>query len=421
MGIPEKGELLTNPDVLIIGAGAAGIAAAAGAFEHNATVTILEKNSYPGGKATAAFVGTVCGLYYRSDNKIAEFVNQGFPMDFANRLAENSKTSALQFGKGLHFLPYNNFEFVRLSDSLLKKSATSVCFHAHVCDVEMEANKIISVTSLIDNAKVKINPKAVVDASGENLVSRFLGVKSLASDNYQAAAQVFQLSGIKENDFSVLNFALLRCVQKAFESGLLQEYFTGVSLVPGSLINESVLLKLPLPDIINHKTLNRTNLELHARELIAALIKFLKNNCESFKNCSLTFVAPEAGIRTGPRNEGNYVLCADDVLSAKKKIDSIARGAWPVEFWVPGKKVEMEYFNMNDYYDIPAGAIRSKYVSNLYFGGRNISADDKAIASARVIGTCLATGYAAGALAAGNSNNTQESITIKKVQKSFLI
>ena len=38
-------------------------------------------------------------------------------------------------------------------------------------------------------------------------------------------------------------------------------------------------------------------------------------------------------------------------------------------------------------------------IDNLFFAGKNISATNKAIASARVMGTCLQTGYAAGKIA----------------------
>lgn len=413
-------EILTHPDVLIIGTGAAGIAAAAGAYHSNASVTILEKNSYPGGKATAAFVGTICGLYYRSENA-PEFVNKGFPMEFAIELANKSETTALQFDKGLHFLPYDHSEFVNLCELSIKKTTNSVVYHANVSGVEKENNRIISVTSFVENRKVKFYPKVVVDASGENLLSGYLGINYIESDNYQAAAQVFQLSGISETDHSVTKLSLIRSLQKGIEAGIISETFSGLSIVPGSLRNGNVLLKLPLPGIIDHKLLHRTALDLHARKLTVMVFKFLKVHCELFKKCSLTFIAPEAGIRTGPRNEGKYLLRADEVLSAKKNDAYISRGAWPVEFWEPGKKVRMDYFTMNDYYDIPAGALCSKNIANLFFGGRNISADDTAIASARVIGTCLATGYAAGSLAAGNANNIDEEISIQKIRNSLSI
>ena len=52
-----------HTDVLIIGGGAAGVAAAVAASRSGLNVSLLERNAYLGGKATAAEVGTVCGLY----------------------------------------------------------------------------------------------------------------------------------------------------------------------------------------------------------------------------------------------------------------------------------------------------------------------------------------------------------------------
>jgi len=53
---------------------------------------------------------------------------------------------------------------------------------------------------------------------------------------------------------------------------------------------------------------------------------------------------------------------------------------------------------MDDYYEIPQECLISNQIDNLFFAGRNISADDSAIASARVIGTCLQTGWSVGEL-----------------------
>ena len=66
MNSHNSGSIITNPDILVIGGGSAGVAAAAGAAQHGAAVTLVEKNAFGGGKATAAYVGTICGLYYRT-------------------------------------------------------------------------------------------------------------------------------------------------------------------------------------------------------------------------------------------------------------------------------------------------------------------------------------------------------------------
>ena len=84
--------ILTTPDVLVIGGGSSGIAAAVAAADAGTSVVLLEKNAFFGGKATAVYVGTVCGLYYRREDPDAKFVMNGFPRIFAEQLQVLSKT-----------------------------------------------------------------------------------------------------------------------------------------------------------------------------------------------------------------------------------------------------------------------------------------------------------------------------------------
>jgi hypothetical protein len=96
---------------------------------------------------------------------------------------------------------------------------------------------------------------------------------------------------------------------------------------------------------------------------------------------------------------GIELLNEKQVLSCAKPNNGVAIGAWPIEYWGKQGKPDMHYFPADDCYWVPAGALVSKSLTNLFFAGRIISATEQAIASARVIGTCLNTGYAAGMLA----------------------
>ena len=77
----------------------------------------------------------------------------------------------------------------------------------------------------------------------------------------------------------------------------------------------------------------------------------------------------------------------------------------------------MTYLPLDDYYEIPAGALQSKDFENLFFAGRGIAAENKAIASARVIGTCLGTGFAAGWLAAGQSRGVDRQTSVLELRR----
>lgn len=97
---------------------------------------------------------------------------------------------------------------------------------------------------------------------------------------------------------------------------------------------------------------------------------------------------------------GEYILTGADVLGAKKFPDAVARCAWPVEQLGADGKARVRWLEPGDCYEIPAGALRAAKIKNLFMAGKTISADVDAIASARVMGCCLATGAAAGILAA---------------------
>ena len=60
----------------------------------------------------------------------------------------------------------------------------------------------------------------------------------------------------------------------------------------------------------------------------------------------------------------------------------------------------MTFFNERDYYEIPLDCLRPAELDNVLVAGRCLSADAGAMTSARVIGTALATGWAAGTAAA---------------------
>ena len=71
-----------------------------------------------------------------------------------------------------------------------------------------------------------------------------------------------------------------------------------------------------------------------------------------------------------------------------------------MERWTTSPKPEMTYFAERDFYDIPLDCLRSVELGNVFVAGRCLSATTGAMTSARVIGTALATGWAAGTAAA---------------------
>ena len=67
-----------------------------------------------------------------------------------------------------------------------------------------------------------------------------------------------------------------------------------------------------------------------------------------------------------------------------------------MERWTSSPKPEMTYFAEHEFYDIPLDCLRPAELDNVFVAGRCISAETGAMTSARVIGTAMATGWAAG-------------------------
>lgn len=208
------------------------------------------------------------------------------------------------------------------------------------------------------------------------------------------ASQVFRLKDIdSDNEFSV-NFA----IQKAIANKPMA--VKHISLVPGSLQNGQADIKLTLPVQITDQT-DRTSLNQQGRKLSTDTFQFLREEVASIQSAELDFIYPEAGIRIQQRSKGKYILTKEDVVKGKKWADvRKIIGTWPIEDWKDAKRVSLQSIEDNGYYEIPLDCLQSDVCDNLFFGGKNISATDQAIASARVIGTCLQSGFEAGRLAA---------------------
>ena len=115
----------------------------------------------------------------------------------------------------------------------------------------------------------------------------------------------------------------------------------------------------------------------------------------------LVSTGPEFGTRESRHIEAAYQLTWQDVVDGRAMANSIALGAWGVE-WHDRKTFESTFVYPPDKatYEIPLGCLTSRDTANLFAAGRLADADQRAGASLRVMGTAFATGQAAGVAAA---------------------
>lgn len=414
----DKAQLET--DVLVIGGGSAGIAAAIAAARNGSRVILIEKNAQFGGKATSAVVGTICGAHFRSSDPESRYVTQGFAKEFCEAVATANGTKAIHHYQGdLHFLPYKPFAFALVADRLIRSENNIHCFfHSVISDIILKGDEIQSVEFINYREKIVVTPKAVIDCTGESTVSALGGLPTYKEKFYQASAMVFSLENITSADPVKLSLNIIRAVKKAIADREVPSELDKVSIVPGSVSSNSLMVKIALPYIIDDHPDNKSRVEQLGREAVHRISAILIERVSFFKNAHIGFVAPEVGTRTGQLSQGKYRLTKEDVLSCRKFEDGIAKAPWPIELWKPGYNAEMQFFPEDDYYEIPSGCLISPHLRNLYFSGRQISAEQEAIASARVIGTCLSTGFAAGILASFSAQQRPENEAIQQIRKT---
>jgi len=399
-------------DVAVVGGGAAGLAAAISAARAGARTALIERYGFLGGMATASMLGTICGLYRTRATGPPEPLNPGFPEEWARRLVGMPGCGDPVRRGNVFVLPYAPFSFACLADDLTAStSGLHVSLHSTVVGVDVVARRIESLRVAMPEATRDIAPRAVVDATGDAIVARLAGAATDAAPaaERQLPSLVFALQNVERDALGPFRrVAVLRALAEAEREGRLPKGCSNIALGP-SLNPGEVVCKLTLDGIAEERAAGDdflTAAEREGRRRALAVAAFLLTR-PGFAHAFVSHAAWRVGVRESRRIVGRYQLTRDDVLSGRTFPDAAARGSWPIELWQEGQLgATYDYLSDGDSYDIPLRSLQARDVDNLFAAGRCMSASREALGSARVIGTCLATGEAVGRAAAALAEGT---------------
>lgn len=398
-------------DVVVAGGGAAGIAAALSASRAGARTLLIERYGFLGGMATAGMVGTVCGLYLTRASGAPERLNDGLAGEIADRI-EGLPGSEPPLRRGRTFVvPYVPHELMALADDLTAaEPGLDVRLHAYLTGVAVTERAIRGIRFTTWEGPSEVACGALVDASGDAAAALAAGAATETPDagERQLCSLVFTLQGVAPTALQgSASVALLRRVAAAEAAGLLPPGSSDVAWRHSSRPGE-VTAKLALGGIDGGADW-LTSAERTGRRRVAALADFLRREAPGFAAAFVSHTAAQVGVRESRRIVGRARLTRDDVLGGRRFPDAVARAAWPIELWrerpdrgdrtVRGG-ARYEYLADGDWYEIPLGCLQSVDVAGLLAAGRCLAGTSEALGSARVIGTCLATGAAAGRAAA---------------------
>ena len=378
-------------DVLVAGGGVAGVAAAVASARAGCRTVLLERGARLGGIGTRGMLRTICGLYGTGSDLPTETLNGGISREIAAALnACSPQRKATKVGR-VFVLPYDSDELAAVCDDLCKKERhLTVRLTTETISTVVEQGLVIEIVVRSSDTEDRIRPAAVIDCtgSGELAVQAGAGSDIASPEERQLDGFTVRVTGI-EKAGEALALKVPYVLAEAVKDGELPFPLRFTTFSKGDAEGEGYL-----------KFSVAGNDAAGADHEVRAAFATLQQNLPAFRHA---VIAGMSGVleREGRRIRGEYQLTAEDVLSAKKFTDGIAKNAWPIELWDRSKGTVYRYVPDGEHYDIPFRCLVVQGIKNVLVAGRCISVSHEALGSTRVMGACMAMGEAAGRAAAG--------------------
>jgi hypothetical protein len=396
----EEIEIKEEADVVVIGGGSAGVAAAVTAARLGLRTVLVEEFPFFGGMSTGGCVGTFCGFFYRdASGEFAPTVG-GYPMEVMQRLLDRGMCYGPVPFKTTAAVPYSPWGLKLLLDEFVR-GEPNLKAYLHSCFLRtVVADRTIrAVTVQTRSGRIALVARHYIDASGDAVLARAAGVETTKGETLQYPSMMFYMQNVDLaaalSDFGKLGALIEECFQREKlprKSG---------NIIPtgrkGEVLVAMSRVSIGGRPVDGSEADDLTFGEMAGREQAATLANFLVRHMPGFTEAFLSDTAPRLGIRETRKIVGRYELQADDVLGGRHFDDAVCRSAWPIELHVTGGETVWTFLDQGVYYTVPYGCLVPREVDNLLVAGRCISARREAFASVRVIGPCMSEGQAAAA------------------------
>jgi hypothetical protein len=413
--------VIADADVCVVGGGSAGLAAAISAARAGARTVCIERYGFFGGNATAAWVGTICGLYR---TQAGDRVCGGFASEWADGIAASGLGGGpVPFKQTAVFL-YVPWAFKIQADRFVRAEPNlTPLLHATVTDVVRDDARIDAVVIGSKRGPLAVRAQTFVDCSGDADLAFHAGVGVENGEPRQYPSMQFLMQNVDVAaaygaGLDKLN-ELLRTTGQQPPWELSRE---GGAVLPSARAGEvyGAMTRIGVdgraPDATDPFEITRAEMDGRAEAEKAG--RFLVEHMPGFERAYFADTPTQLGIRETRRATGEYVLTGEDVRAAARFDDAVAAGCWPQEFHTSGKGTEWVWLDEGAWYQVPYRSLVAKGVDNLLVAGRCMSATHEALASTRVIAPSMAQGEAAGIAAARGAldGTTARAVDVERVQ-----
>ncbi len=409
--LTEDGRFLERPravpvagrsQVLVCGAGPAGIGAALGAARAGATVQLLDRAGCLGGTWTAGLL-----------TKIIDGGKTGVMQEILQAMAERGSAVAKQS----HGAIYDPELMKLVLEEMCVDAGVKILLHTQLVGAVTDARK--RLTAVVTESKSGRQAWAAdrfIDCSGDGDLAAQAGCAFDVGVNDKSECQPMTLMALLAgvDPAAIPDFVrelagekakgnLLKLMQSAginpsFSQPTLRHLHSGVFSI---MTNHEYGVPAYDAGKISEATI-RARREVH--EIVGGLRKL----GGPWKELAVVATAEQIGVREGRRVRGRYCVTAEDLTGGKRHDDAVCRVKAGIDIhnlWLPGANAEEDTLMAESRrrrqagvkaYDIPLRALIAADVDGLMLAGRCISGDFIAHASYRVTGNALPMGEAAG-------------------------
>lgn len=422
-------------DVLVVGGGSAGIAAAIGARENDAETLLVEANPMVGGELRSGL--PILGrLTARGDRIVGGVLDE---------LLEGCRSLDGYAGDAcdyrLTWATCVDPDVMQLVvTETLARYGVDVRVGTLATEVVVDGESVTGVVLTDGDGRTLVTADAVVDCTGDGSVAVQAGADFAAGGadgEFQPVSLVFQVAGVDFDDYlafvrdnpgefilaenPVYPDSAAECARQVHDDGA--PFFTalhaggdllGSAIDAGDVFPTTAIYASTTSLAAQAVTLNATRVAdldptdpgavsaalTTLTDQVGQCLRFLTDAVPGFGSAHLAGVAPRIGVRESRRVVGEYVLTGDDVVAGRSFETAVARGAHHVDLHGSGTDQTRVPVADGGSYDIPYECLVPAGLENVLVAGRCLSADREAFGSARVIAQCVGTGQAAGAAAA---------------------
>ena len=311
-------------------------------------------------------------------------------------------------------VPFDPEVYKSVALKVLDEAGVEYLLHAFASGVA-EVEGRVGVVFETKSGPLLVQPGAIVDATGDGDVAAWLGAPYGLGRKADALVQPMTLM------FRVVEFCrdeferyvaehpgqwrgvhgLEDLIRQATEAGDLVLPREDILFFGTPHQREVAVNSSRITGVLGIDAWDLTRAEWAGRHQVDQISAFLRTYVPGFEDAYLVQSGTAVGVRETRRILGGYVLTADDVLTARKFDDVIARGTYPIDIHNPtGPGTVLRTVPEGEAYDIPLRCLLPRDVDGLVTAGRCISGTHEAHSSYRVTPTSMATGQAAGVCAA---------------------